>query len=59
MKLKETGLNVIYIKPQIDSTVEENKKQLTKFVALFAQAGFKEISLNPNSDILSADKFCE
>ena len=43
-----TELNVIYVPPQIITTEKEDKRQLTRFIALFAQAGFRELALNPD-----------
>lgn len=51
MELPKTSLNVVYIEPQIEMTKEEADKQLTHFITLFAQIGFKEYALNENSTI--------
>ena len=48
MILPKTSLNVVYIEPQITMSEEERTKQLTKFIALFAQVGFRELALNKN-----------
>ena len=45
-----TKLNVIYVPPQIITTEKEDKRQLTRFIALFAQAGFRELALNPDKN---------
>ena len=45
-----TELNVIYVEPQITTTEKEDKRQLTRFIALFAQAGFRELALNPDKN---------
>lgn len=46
MNLPQTSLNVVYIEPQISTTKEEKDKQLTRFISLFAQVGYKELALN-------------
>lgn len=48
MQLPKTSLNVVYVKPQITMSKEERQTQLTKFITLFAQVGFREIALNEN-----------
>ena len=45
-----TELNVIYVEPQITTTEKEDKRRLTRFIALFAQAGFRELALNPDKN---------
>lgn len=46
-----TGLKVEYIPPREDISDEENHTRLVRFVTLFAQVGFREISLNPETKI--------
>lgn len=46
MILPKTSLNVVYVEPQITMSEEEKKQQLTRFIALFAQVGFREYALN-------------
>jgi len=46
MILPKTSLNVVYIEPQITMSEEERKQQLTRFISLFAQVGFRELALN-------------
>ena len=46
MNLPQTSINVIYIEPQIEMNKEEKDIQLTRFISLFAQVGFKELALN-------------
>jgi hypothetical protein len=46
-----TGLKVEYIKPRDDYNEQEEHARLVRFVTLFSQVGFKEISLNPNTTI--------
>ena len=46
MILPKTSLNVIYVEPQITMSEEERKQQLTKFISLFAQVGYRELALN-------------
>lgn len=45
------GLKVKYIEPREQSTKQEDHNRLVKFVTLFSQIGFQEISLNPNTNI--------
>ena len=46
MILPKTSLNVIYVEPQITMSEEAREQQLTKFISLFAQVGFRELALN-------------
>jgi len=46
MNLPQTSINVIYVEPQIEMNKEEKDIQLTRFISLFAQVGFKELALN-------------
>ena len=46
MNLPQTSINVIYVEPQIEMNKEEKNIQLTRFISLFAQVGFKELALN-------------
>lgn len=48
MNLPKTSLNVVYVEPQIIQDSKEREQQLTKFIALFAQVGFRELALNEN-----------
>ena len=48
MILPKTSLNVIYIEPKITMSEDIKAQQLTKFIALFAQVGFRELALNEN-----------
>lgn len=50
MKTKRR-IKVNYIKPQECYSQEEEHARLVKFITLFAQIGFKEISLNPDTKI--------
>lgn len=45
------GLKVEYIEPQIDFCEAAEHKRLVNFVTLISQVGFKEICLNPNTNI--------
>ena len=45
------ALKVEYIKPREDISEEENRTRLIRFVTLFAQVGFREICLNPETKI--------
>lgn len=45
------GLKVEYVKPQIDFDEEAEHKRLLNFVTLFSQVGFRELCLNPNTNI--------
>lgn len=45
------ALKVEYIKPREDISGEENRTRLIRFVTLFAQIGFREICLNPETNI--------
>ena len=50
--MKETsGLKVEYIIPRELENEQEEHARLVKFVTLFAQVGFKEFCLNPDSSI--------
>ncbi len=44
-----TGLKVEYIKPQEVYNEQEEHKRLVRFVTLFTQVGFRELSLNPDN----------
>lgn len=46
-----TGLKVEYIPPREDISDEENHARLVRFVTLFAQVGFREVALNPETKI--------
>jgi|GEM_PF-5939990 len=48
MNLPKTSLNVVYAAPQIIQDSKEREQQLTKFITLFAQVGFRELALNEN-----------
>ncbi len=48
MNLPKTSLNVVYVEPQIIQDSKEREQQLTKFITLFAQVGFRELALNEN-----------
>ena len=45
------GLKVEYVVPKEDITEEENRSRLLRFITLFSQVGFREISLNPETTI--------
>ena len=45
------GLKVKYIPPTMEFNEQEEHERLVKFVTLFAQVGFKEFCLNPDSSI--------
>ena len=45
------GLKVEYIPPTMEFDEQEEHARLVKFVTLFAQVGFKEFCLNPDSSI--------
>ena len=45
------GLKVEYVVPREDITEEENRNRLLRFITLFSQVGFREISLNPETNI--------
>lgn len=45
------GLKVNYAKPREDVSEEENRSRLLRFITLFSQVGFREISLNPETTI--------
>lgn len=47
---KATGLKVEYVKPR-ENDPKDDHKRLVKFVTLFAQVGFKELYLNPDTKI--------
>ena len=47
----QVGLKVNYIKPREDISEEENHIRLVKFITLFSQVGFREIALNPETNI--------
>ncbi len=46
-----TGLKVEYVPPREDISDEENHARLVRFVTLFAQVGFREVALNPETKI--------
>lgn len=46
-----TGLKVEYIKPREEFSEQEEHARLVNFVSLFAQVGFKELYLNPETTI--------
>ncbi len=48
---KASGLKVEYIKPREDIDEASDHKRLVKFISLFAQVGFKELYLNPDTNI--------
>lgn len=48
---KKMNLIIEYVPPKAAETKEEEKNRLVRFITLFAQVGFKEISLNPNTRI--------
>ncbi len=48
---KATGLKVEYVKPREDIDPRDEHKRLVKFITLFAQVGFKELYLNPDTKI--------
>ena len=50
-KKHTTGLKVEYVPPREDISDEENHARLVRFVTLFAQVGFREIALNPETKI--------
>lgn len=58
MILPKTSLNVIYIEPQITMSEEERKQQLTRFISLFAQVGYRELALNENF-ASELDNYCK
>lgn len=45
------GLKVEYVVPREDVTEEENRSRLIRFITLFSQVGFREISLNSETNI--------
>lgn len=45
------GLKVRYIKPREDISEAENHQRLVRFITLISQVGFKEIALNPDTNI--------
>lgn len=45
------GLKINYVKPREDVSEEENRNRLLRFITLFSQVGFREISLNPETNI--------
>lgn len=45
------GLKVEYVVPREDIAEEENRNRLLRFITLFSQVGFREISLNPKTNI--------
>lgn len=51
MNKEKFTIKVNYIEPQECFSQEEEHSRLVKFVSLFAQIGFKEITLNPNTTI--------
>lgn len=46
-----SGLKVEYVKPKKDVDPKEEHKRLVRFVTLFAQVGFQELFLNPETSI--------
>lgn len=58
MILPKTSLNVVYIEPQITMSEEEKKQQLTRFISLFAQVGYRELALNENF-ASELDNYCK
>jgi hypothetical protein len=58
MILPKTSLNVVYIEPQITTSEEERKQQLTRFISLFAQVGYRELALNENF-ASELDNYCK
>lgn len=58
MILPKTSLNVIYVEPQITMSEEERKQQLTRFISLFAQVGYRELALNENF-ASELDNYCK
>lgn len=48
---KYSELKVEYIEPREDISPEEDRKRLARFISLFAQVGFKEFYLNPETNI--------
>ncbi len=48
---KATGLKVEYVKPREDIDPRDDHKRLVRFVTLFAQVGFRELFLNPETSI--------
>ncbi len=58
MILPKTSLNVVYIEPQITMSEEERKQQLTRFISLFAQIGYRELALNENF-ASELDNYCK
>lgn len=49
--MSASGLKVEYVKPREDISLEEDHARLVRFITLFAQVGFREISLNPETNI--------
>lgn len=45
------SLKVEYVIPREDITEEENRSRLLRFITLFSQVGFREISLNHETNI--------
>ena len=45
------SFKVEYIEPIDKTSDDENKVKLLKFITLFSQVGFREVSLNPNTNI--------
>ena len=58
MNLPKTSLNIVYLEPQIIQDGEEREQQLTKFITLFAQVGFRELALNENF-ASELDSYCK
>ena len=58
MILPKTSLKVVYIEPQITMSEEERKQQLTRFISLFAQVGYRELALNENF-ASELDNYCK
>ena len=48
---KTAGLKVEYIQPRENMPEQEEHLRLVRFVTLFAQVGFKELYLNPETNI--------
>ncbi|HIZ28578.1 MAG TPA: hypothetical protein H9673_05240 [Candidatus Adamsella sp.] len=48
---KASGLKVEYVKPREDINPKDDHKRLVRFITLFAQVGFQELYLNPDTKI--------
>ena len=46
-----TKLKVEYVKPRDDINPKDDSKRLARFVTIFAQVGFQELYLNPDTKI--------